>query len=112
MIRGTEEILHSRRGTEGFDKYNMPVGTGTLFTNTIEAVVQPASGSIENSTTRTVVSTDYTLHIYGEVEVEDGDTFLIRGKEYELSVPARYYSPPKGFKIPAHTVVEVKRADG
>lgn len=77
----------------------------------VDALVAPGATSTSRDISRTTLSVDFTLYLPFDFQVEDADSYEIRGELFNKDGDAQDWRTPGGF-WQAGTVVEVSRAEG
>ena len=77
-----ESITRTRRSSTSTDSYGQPVYTTT--TATLQAYVSQRLSGTNFDADQIVITDGLTIYLPGNTDVQDDDTFTIRGKVYEI----------------------------
>jgi len=77
-----ESITQTRRSSTSVDSYGQPVFTTT--TSTVNAIVSARVSGTNFDADQIVVTDGLTIYLPTGHDVQDDDTFTIRGKTYEV----------------------------
>ena len=101
-----ESITHTRRNSTSVDSYGQPVFTTT--TSTVNAIVSARVSGTNFDADQIVVTDGLTLYLPSGHDVQDDDTFTVRGKVYEIDGEAFDWRAGLGSWSPG-TVVNLQR---
>ena len=101
-----ESITQTRRSSTSTDSYGQPVFTTT--TSTVQAIVSARVSGTNFDADQIVVTDGLTIYLPSGHDVQDDDTFTIRGKVYEIDGEAFDWRDGLGSWAPG-TVVNLQR---
>jgi SPP1 family predicted phage head-tail adaptor len=101
-----ESITQTRRNSTSTDSYGQPVFTTT--TSTVNAIVSARVSGTNFDADQIVVTDGLTIYLPTGHDVQDDDTFTIRGKLYEIDGEAFDWRDGLGSWSPG-TVVNLQR---
>jgi SPP1 family predicted phage head-tail adaptor len=101
-----ESITQTRRSSTSVDSYGQPVFTTT--TSTVNAIVSARVSGTNFDADQIVVTDGLTIYLPTGHNVQDDDTFTIRGKLYEIDGEAFDWRDGLGSWSPG-TVVNLQR---
>ena len=101
-----ESITQIRRSSTSTDSYGQPVFTTT--TSTVQAIVSARVSGTNFDADQIVVTDGLTIYLPSGHDVQDDDTFTIRGKVYEIDGEAFDWRDGLGSWAPG-TVVNLQR---
>ncbi len=101
-----ESITQTRRSSTSVDSYGQPVFTTT--TSTVNAIVSARVSGTNFDADQIVVTDGLTIYLPSGHDVQDDDTFTIRGKVYEIDGEAFDWRDGLGSWSPG-TVVNLQR---
>jgi SPP1 family predicted phage head-tail adaptor len=101
-----ESITQTRRSSTSVDSYGQPVFTTT--TSTVNAIVSARVSGTNFDADQIVVTDGLTIYLPTGHDVQDDDTFTIRGKLYEVDGEAFDWRDGLGSWSPG-TVVNLQR---
>lgn len=101
-----ESITRTRRSSNSTDSYGQPVYTTT--TDTVEAYVSARITNTNFDADQIVVTDGLTIYLPSGTDVQDDDTFTIRGKTYEIDGEAFAWQNGLGSWSPG-VVVNLQR---
>jgi len=101
-----ESITQTRRSSTSTDSYGQPVFTTT--TSTVQAIVSARVSGTNFDADQIVVTDGLTIYLPTGHDVQDDDTFTIRGKLYEIDGEAFDWRDGLGSWSPG-TVVNLQR---
>ena len=101
-----ESITQTRRSSTSTDSYGQPVFTTT--TSTVSATVSARVSGTNFDADQIVVTDGLTIYLPTGHDVQDDDTFTIRGKLYEIDGEAFDWRDGLGSWSPG-TVVNLQR---
>lgn len=101
-----ESITQTRRSSTSTDSYGQPVFTTT--TSTVNATVSARVSGTNFDADQIVVTDGLTIYLPTGHDVQDDDTFTIRGKLYEIDGEAFDWRDGLGSWSPG-TVVNLQR---
>jgi SPP1 family predicted phage head-tail adaptor len=101
-----ESITQTRRSSTSTDSYGQPVFTTT--TSTVNAIVSARVSGTNFDADQIVVTDGLTIYLPTGHDVQDDDTFTIRGKLYEIDGEAFDWRDGLGSWSPG-TVVNLQR---
>jgi SPP1 family predicted phage head-tail adaptor len=101
-----ESITQTRRSSTSVDSYGQPVFTTT--TSTVNAIVSARVSGTNFDADQIVVTDGLTIYLPTGHDVQDDDTFTVRGKVYEIDGEALDWRDGLGSWSPG-TVVNLQR---
>lgn len=101
-----ESITQTRRSSTSVDSYGQPVFTTT--TSSVNAIVSARVSGTNFDADQIVVTDGLTIYLPTGHDVQDDDTFTIRGKLYEVDGEAFDWRDGLGSWSPG-TVVNLQR---
>jgi len=101
-----ESITQTRRSSTSVDSYGQPVFTTT--TSTVNAIVSARVSGTNFDADQIVLTDGLTIYLPSNHDVQDDDTFTIRGKVYEQDGEAFDWRDGLGSWSPG-TVVNLQR---
>jgi SPP1 family predicted phage head-tail adaptor len=101
-----ESITQTRRSSTSVDSYGQPVFTTT--TSTVNAIVSARVSGTNFDADQIVVTDGLTIYLPTGHDVQDDDTFTVRGKVYEIDGEAFDWRDGLGSWSPG-TVVNLQR---
>jgi SPP1 family predicted phage head-tail adaptor len=101
-----ESITQTRRSSTSVDSYGQPVFTTT--TSTVNAIVSARVSGTNFDADQIVVTDGLTIYLPTGHNVQDDDTFTVRGKVYEIDGEAFDWRDGLGSWSPG-TVVNLQR---
>jgi len=101
-----ESITQTRRNSTSVDSYGQPVFTTT--SSTVQAIVSARVSGTNFDADQIVVTDGLTIYLPSGHDVQDDDTFTIRGKVYEIDGEAFDWRDGLGSWAPG-TVVNLQR---
>jgi SPP1 family predicted phage head-tail adaptor len=101
-----ESITQTRRRSTSVDSYGQPVFTTT--TSTVNAIVSARVSGTNFDADQIVVTDGLTIYLPTGHDVQDDDTFTVRGKVYEIDGEAFDWRDGLGSWSPG-TVVNLQR---
>jgi len=101
-----ESITQTRRNSTSVDSYGQPVYTTT--TSTVNAIVSARVSGTNFDADQIVLTDGLTIYLPSGHDVQDDDTFTIRGKTYEIDGEAFDWRDGLGSWSPG-TVVNLQR---
>jgi SPP1 family predicted phage head-tail adaptor len=101
-----ESITQTRRSSTSVDSYGQPVFTTT--TSTVNAIVSARVSGTNFDADQIVLTDGLTIYLPTGHDVQDDDTFTIRGKLYEIDGEAFDWRDGLGSWSPG-TVVNLQR---
>jgi len=101
-----ESITRTRRSSTSTDSYGQPVYTTT--TATLQAYVSVRVSGTNFDADQIVITDGLTIYLPADTDVQDDDTFTIRGKTYEIDGEAFEWKEGLGSWNPG-VVVNLQR---
>ncbi len=101
-----ESITQTQRNSTSVDSYGQPVFTTT--TSTVNAIVSARVSGTNFDADQIVVTDGLTIYLPSGHDVQDDDTFTVRGKVYEIDGEAFDWRAGLGSWSPG-TVVNLQR---
>ena len=101
-----ESITRTRRSSTSTDSYGQPVYTTT--TATLQAYVSVRVSGTNFDADQIVITDGLTIYLPANTDVQDDDTFTIRGKTYEIDGEAFEWKEGLGSWNPG-VVVNLQR---
>jgi SPP1 family predicted phage head-tail adaptor len=101
-----ESITQTRRNSTSVDSYGQPVFT--ITTSTVNAIVSARVSGTNFDADQIVVTDGLTIYLPSGHDVQDDDTFTVRGKVYEIDGEAFDWRAGLGSWSPG-TVVNLQR---